>query len=153
MVQAVLMGRSQVVRQRFLVPCTVGSNPTAPARHLFRYICQNNLTNRDQDILIELIAAVFGDQKRRVIKITDFLTQPIDMRFKRMGRHLRAVSPDLFKQILFFHHSTVLVIEIADDRRFLFGQAKRLACLLMRQGLVAGIEKNDTDGNPASARS
>ncbi len=26
-----MLGRSQVVRQRFLVPCTVGSNPTAPA--------------------------------------------------------------------------------------------------------------------------
>ena len=29
------LGRSQVVRHRFLVPCIVGSNPTAPA-NLFR---------------------------------------------------------------------------------------------------------------------
>ena len=35
------LGRSQVVRQRFLVSCTVGSNPTAPAiflDHSFRPI-------------------------------------------------------------------------------------------------------------------
>ena len=31
------MGRSQVVRHRVLISCTVGSNPTAPAIHIIHW--------------------------------------------------------------------------------------------------------------------
>ena len=43
--QNFMMGRSQVVRHRFLVSCIVGSNPTAPAKilllHFYRYLSIN----------------------------------------------------------------------------------------------------------------
>ena len=75
-----LLGRSQVVRQRFLVSCTVGSNPTAPAifSKLMMFFSGGSASR-------QLIAVVFGDDEGRVVEIIDLLAQAIDMGFQRMG--------------------------------------------------------------------
>jgi hypothetical protein len=70
-----------VVRQRFLVSCTVGSNPTAPAifSKLIIFLKGGGSASR------QLIAVVFGDDEGRVVDVIDLLAQAIDMGFQRMG--------------------------------------------------------------------
>ena len=76
-----LLGRSQVVRQRFLVSCTVGSNPTAPAifSKLMMFFSGGSSASR------QLIAVVFGDDEGRVVDVINLLPQAIDMGFQRMA--------------------------------------------------------------------
>ena len=76
-----LLGRSQVVRQRFLVSCTVGSNPTAPAifSKLIIFLKGGGSASR------QLIAVVFGDDEGRGVDVINLLPQTINMGFQRMG--------------------------------------------------------------------
>jgi hypothetical protein len=95
---------------------------------------------------VKPIAAGLGHQDFSIRRIAlDFLTQAIDMGFERMRRHPGIVTPHLTEQRRAADRAVASVVEIAQDRGFLFGEPHLFSPRRIGHQLGAGLKRVGAD--------
>src|SRR5207247_9501038 len=75
----------------------------------------------------QLIAAAFRDQEHRRRRLAlDLLAEAVDVRFERVSRHTRIVTPDFMEEGVTIHNFLTCPIKIFEDSGLFLGEADLL---------------------------